>query len=298
MAVADGRLDALREGGGEEGGGGAQQHRRTRRGARHRRPAGLPGCASRGSSSGAPREERDRATTRLEASDHGPASAVNRINGQLAPSCCQRHGDYLAAVAIDPTELVPRPTLGRVFDGARKVRLGDVDPSGRLRLDAAVRYLQDLSADDTADAALPDAEAWVVRKTVLEVHRFPRYLEPLGWRPGARASEATTPSAGCRSAANGGASRARRRGSAWTWPPVGPDASPRASRRSTASRGGRRIKARLVHPAPGGDALRSPWPVRRTDLDVLDHVNNAAYWAAVEETRAEPGDGLRHAVPG
>src|SRR3546814_14342014 len=78
-----------------------------------------------------------------------------------------------------PTELVPRPPRSRGFGGARRVRMGDVSPAGRLRLDAATRYLQDLSADDTADSALPDAEAWVVRRTILEVRSFPRYLEPL-----------------------------------------------------------------------------------------------------------------------
>ena len=78
------------------------------------------------------------------------------------------------------TQLVERPRSGRVFEGARRVRLADVSPAGRLRLDAAARFLQDVSADDTADAALPDAEAWVVRKTVIEVTTFPRYLEPVG----------------------------------------------------------------------------------------------------------------------
>ena len=66
-----------------------------------------------------------------------------------------------------------------MFEGVRRVRLGDVGPHGRLRLDAVARYLQDLSADDTADSALEDAQAWVVRKTVIEVRRSPRYLEPL-----------------------------------------------------------------------------------------------------------------------
>jgi len=50
------------------------------------------------------------------------------------------------------TELVARPRGGRVFEGVRKVRLADVSPAGRLRLDATARFLQDLSADDTADA--------------------------------------------------------------------------------------------------------------------------------------------------
>jgi len=63
------------------------------------------------------------------------------------------------------SDLTGRPRAGRVFEGTRRVRLADVSPAGRLRLDAIARFLQDVSADDTADAALPDAEAWVVRIT-------------------------------------------------------------------------------------------------------------------------------------
>src|SRR6187551_1877782 len=77
-------------------------------------------------------------------------------------------------------DVVERPSAGRVFEGSRRVRLADVSPAGRLRLDAAARFLQDVSADDTADSALPDAEAWVVRKTIIVVRSFPRYLEALG----------------------------------------------------------------------------------------------------------------------
>src|SRR5690606_9781165 len=83
--------------------------------------------------------------------------------------------------ASDATDgdLVPRPSAGRVFERRWPVRLADVSPGGRMRLDAAARHLQDLSADDTADSALEDAQAWVVRKTVIEVQTSPRYLEPL-----------------------------------------------------------------------------------------------------------------------
>ena len=31
------------------------------------------------------------------------------------------------------------------------------------------------------------------------------------------------------------------------------------------------------------------WPLRATDFDVLDHVNNAAYWAPVEDELARRG---------
>ncbi|MDQ2651132.1 MAG: thioesterase [Actinomycetota bacterium] len=198
-------------------------------------------------------------------------------------------------MADTPADLVERPAAGRVFEGLRKVRIGDVDPRGRMRLDAAVRFLQDLSADDTADAALPDAEAWVVRRTTIEVHRFPRYLEGLAlatWCSGTGShwAERRVTIVGDR----GGHIEAS---SIWVHVDL---ASGRPSRIPAGfdeiygeAAGGRRVKARLVHHDPGPDAQRQPWVIRHTDLDVLDHVNNAAYWEAVEEARA--ADGTLHA---
>ena len=75
-------------------------------------------------------------------------------------------------------EMVGRPVEGRTFAGSRRVRLGDCSPGGRLRLDATARYLQDLSDDDTRDAGLAQM-TWVVRRTVIDVHQFPTYLEPV-----------------------------------------------------------------------------------------------------------------------
>ena len=47
--------------------------------------------------------------------------------------------------------------------------------------------------------------------------------------------------------------------------------------------GGRRVTSRLRHPRPDPACERRRWPLRVTDVDVLDHVNNAASWAAVED---------------
>jgi len=59
---------------------------------------------------------------------------------------------------------------GRVFEAHRPIRLSDTDAGGRLRLDAVARYLQDVAADDVADAGWsPDEHIWVVRRTDVRV---------------------------------------------------------------------------------------------------------------------------------
>jgi acyl-ACP thioesterase len=46
------------------------------------------------------------------------------------------------------------------------------------------------------------------------------------------------------------------------------------------------VTARLAHGDPPDGAVAAhgrPWPLRTTDFDIVGHVNNAAYWEAVEE---------------
>ena len=52
---------------------------------------------------------------------------------------------------------------------------------------------------------------------------------------------------------------------------------------------GRRVGATLLHPPPTNDDGSSSWVPRWCDLDVLGHVNNAAYWTAVLEKAATRG---------
>jgi acyl-ACP thioesterase len=58
-----------------------------------------------------------------------------------------------------------------------------------------------------------------------------------------------------------------------------------------AAAAGRRVSARLAHPAePAEGAVSRPWHFRAADLDLAGHVNNAVYWQVVEEelVAAEP----------
>jgi len=53
--------------------------------------------------------------------------------------------------------------------------------------------------------------------------------------------------------------------------------------------GGRAVSTRLELPVPQSDGVGGPWPLRMTDVDLLGHVNNAAYWHAVEQRLVTSG---------
>ncbi len=53
-----------------------------------------------------------------------------------------------------------------------------------------------------------------------------------------------------------------------------------------AAAAGRRVSGRLSLPHPPVDVHVRAWPVRASDFDLLGHVNNAAYWYAVEDELA------------
>lgn len=165
------------------------------------------------------------------------------------------------------------------------MRLGDVTPSGRLRLDAIARYLQDVAFDDGEDAGIKGTERWILRRLAIDVATLPRFtdvIELTTWCSGAggRWAERRTSIAGERAAIEATA----------IW--VFVDDRGRPSRLPPeffehwgASAGDRKVSARLSHDDPSTSALGSavPWPLRRTDFDVVGHVNNAAYWSAAEE---------------
>ena len=189
-------------------------------------------------------------------------------------------------MASVPVEFVELPSRGRVFRGGRRVHLGDVDTAGQLRLEALARYLQDVATDDADDARLSERRGvWVLRSSDIEIAALPWYHETVELATfcsgtGPRWAERRTQLIGERGARVEVAALwvfvDRERGR-----PLALDDDFHA--RYGESAGGRRVRGRLVHDAPPADAHRRSWPLRASDFDVLDHVNNARSLEAVED---------------
>ncbi len=185
----------------------------------------------------------------------------------------------------------------RRFRSERTIGLSDVDAEGRLRLDVIARYLQDVASEDVTDVGRPPSRhVWVVRRTELEVvepFRDDLRVELETWASG------TAPTAASRRYSlrgdRGGAVEAE---SVW----IHLDQELRPLRLDEGfleiygpSAAGRRTSTRLTLPPPTVEPERD-WPLRAVDVDRLGHVNNAAYWAAVEEVFAGRLGGRLRAV--
>ncbi len=189
-------------------------------------------------------------------------------------------------------EFVALTDLGRRYSGQFRVRLGDADAAGVIRLDGIARVLQDVATDDWEDTGLESSDTWVVRRTTIRVAeggRWPRYKEVM---------TVTTWCGGT------GAAWAERRTNISVhgellveavalWVPVDPSGHPVRIKPAFfdvygEAMQGRKVSGRIAAPNVAADAQRLAWPLRRADLDIVGHVNNAAVWQAVTEVVTTP----------
>jgi acyl-ACP thioesterase len=183
---------------------------------------------------------------------------------------------------FDDTEYVSCPAGGRRFVATRKVRGRDVTPSARLKLDVLAGYLQDVAGDDVDDVGI--LGAWVLRRVALRLGDLPVYADDVEIATfcsgtGSRwAERRTTVRVGERVAVEAVA----------VWVYLDADGRPAPLEDwffdwYGEAANGRTVSSRLQLSRPSADAVGRPWPVRRTDFDVLGHMNNTASWHAVEE---------------
>jgi acyl-ACP thioesterase len=189
---------------------------------------------------------------------------------------------------VDPH--VPAPTTGRTFRVSYKIRLSDADATGRLRLDSVARFLQDAAIDDVGETGWGAPEhLWVlraVRVDVLEPFLADEVVAIVTW-----GSSFSALAAGRRWSLSGDAGGSIEVDS--TWIHLGPDARPARIGEGfddyAEAAQGRVTSTKLTLAPPAHDRDRRVWQLRSTDIDRMGHVNNAAYWAAVEQRLHEVG---------
>jgi acyl-ACP thioesterase len=193
---------------------------------------------------------------------------------------------------VELSELVAPPDAGRVFTDRARAGLGDVAPSGRVRLDTIARWLQDAAFADLVDSGVPDDGVWIVRRLRVRVERFPRMHENVSvatWCSGAGGLVAER-----RSTVRGDEGGLVEATALWVHlDPVGARPRPMPEGFEAVygpSAAGRHVRARLRHRGePRDDLAAAPWRFRAADLDLADHVNNAVYWQVLEEDLAGNG---------
>lgn len=194
-------------------------------------------------------------------------------------------------MTLEPLPEPPQPGERAYVDG-RRVQLADVGPSGRLRLDALARYLQDVANDDAADSGLVEAGgSWVLRLGHVRVHAWPGFRDRVTattWCSGTGACWAQRRTTIVDAAGELIADTA----TTWVHLDTGSGRPRRVPAGMDAVYGGRatsrRVKARLQLPSePPTPASTRPWPLRHADVDLMGHVNNAAALTPLVELLAE-----------
>ncbi len=202
----------------------------------------------------------------------------------LPPSVPERPS--AAGELPEPQPLAARPDDVRRFSHERRTSIADTGPSGRVRLDAIARWVQDVAWADVEDAGLRHLTVWLVRRTRIRVNRFPRlderhslttYVTGVGrmWAERrtdivAAGSETPDVEVSC------------------LWVHIDPERllpSPihQVELDMWTGPSTRAVLARLRHPGPRPRAAHTPWTFRAAELDIAGHVNNAAYFTPLDD---------------
>jgi acyl-ACP thioesterase len=184
---------------------------------------------------------------------------------------------------LELTEIVAAPDSGRIYEQRLRPGIADVTGGGRARLDAIVRWLQDVAYLDLLDAGFDGQGVWIVRRMRVRVERFPRFGEQLTLRTfcsgiGRFSAERRTSIAG----EGAGVETV----SHWAYldaESLRPLRFPQEFLELYGeSAAGRPASIRLRHSVPDRGE-QSAWRFRAIDLDVAAHVNNSHFWEPLEE---------------
>jgi acyl-ACP thioesterase len=175
-----------------------------------------------------------------------------------------------------------------VFDREWPLRVADIDRNGRLRLDAAARHIQDIGQDQLRQLGFEETHPlWIVRRTMVDL------IQPIEFQDTLRLRRwcSGTSNRWCEMRVRIDGRKGGLIESEAFWININRETQ-MPSRivddfleglQRTTKVDRLRWKAYLK---PGAretaDQIRE-FPVRFTDIDLFDHVNNSVYWSVVED---------------
>jgi len=189
--------------------------------------------------------------------------------------------------------LVGVPDSGYVYQTGWRLGTFDIDEHLRLRLDGVARYIQEVGAEHLADAGLAEVHPhWVVLRTVIDVIEPIELPSDITFRRWCAALSTRWCSMRVQLQGSSGG-RIETEG---FWLCVNKDTlTPSRLTDGCIARFGsttdnHRLKWRPWLTAPMETGTETPFPLRRTDIDPFEHVNNTIYWHGIQEILSQVPD--------
>jgi acyl-ACP thioesterase len=185
--------------------------------------------------------------------------------------------------------LSPLPDTGYVYRTAWRVATGDVGGDLGLRLDGVARYIQEVGAENLVDAGEAEEHPhWLVQRTVIDVIdpiEFPSEVTFSRWC-------SALSSRWCTMRVDLVGSDGGRIETEGFWIAINAKTltpqrvSDTLIARFASTTEVHRLKWRPWLQNPEGFDEIMPFALRRTDIDIFEHVTNTAYWHAIHEVMA------------
>lgn len=175
-----------------------------------------------------------------------------------------------------------------VFDREWPLRVGDIDRTGRLRFDAAARHIQDIGSDHLRELGFEDTHPlWIVRRTMIDLIKpieFQDLLRMRRWCSG-------TSNRWCEMRVRIDGRKGGLMESEAFWININRETQGPArisddflsGLRRTTDEARLRWKSYLKAGSREDAAEIREYPVRVSDIDLFDHMNNSVYWTVIED---------------
>jgi acyl-ACP thioesterase len=181
------------------------------------------------------------------------------------------------------------PATGYVYRTSWRVATGDLDGNLDLRLDGVARYIQDVGAENLVDAGEAEEHPhWLVQRTVIDV------IEPIEFPSDVSFSRwcSALSSRWCTMRVDLIGSEGGRIETEGFWIAINSATltpqrvSDTLIERFASTTDVHRLKWRPWLQNPPAVEEATPFALRRTDIDIFEHVTNTAYWHAIHEVMA------------